>query len=508
MPRHYSGKRQRDLKHVEPHASGYISLLYWIGTITTGCILIFCGKQHCFNDAMAHWARILQIRAGNIIPVFSDEYHDWVVYRDHGKIITFNNTAVNAPFVYFPSLIVRGNFRVSSVATLICSATIIAVAIWVAKSYVNIILAIAILPTTFFSMIFPTADAVTNSYCLLFIAVVLCLYQRDDMLQYWHIALLCMMGALLGQVKITCFIIALFVLFLIPKAHGCVKKITLALPALTAFVSMWLWRAKTSQIAVAPNRVPLEKTHELEGQLLQSPWKIFLLIGRSLFKPMDFDTEKINGQLVNSRRNLQFFTGTEEIQLPLIVMAPVLIAIMMLLIVHMSYKNINKLQVGLIVLIIVLYYVLSCVAMSITWVGNVDVYASGLQNRYFIPVLPLAALLFPNFIRDENINRRVLAISVAALTAFSYIAIAITYVIQWNDSWKKAEVSPDSSKNHTESYGGCYLLGIPMRGVVPVAAFADDKCTVAIDTLLALFALLAESTTDVFSSGISRIVIA
>lgn len=47
-----------------------------------------------------------------------------------------------------------------------------------------------------------------------------------------------------------------------------------------------------------------------------------------------------------------------------------------------------------------------------------------------------------------------------------------------------------------------------MRGVVPVAAFADDKCTVAIDTLLALFALLAESTTDVFSSGISRIVIA
>ena len=146
---------------------------------------------------------------------------------------------------------------------------------------------------------------------------------------------------------------------------------------------------------------------------------------------MDFDTEKINGQLLNSRRNLQFFTGTEEIQLPLIVMAPVLIAIMMLLIVHMSYKNINKLQVGLIVLIIVLYYVLSCVAMSITWVGNVDVYASGLQNRYFIPVLPLAALLFPNFIRDENINRRVLAISVAALTAFSYIAIAITYVIQW-----------------------------------------------------------------------------
>ena len=73
---------------------------------------------------------------------------------------------------------------------------------------------------------------------------------------------------------------------------------------------------------------------------------------------------------------------------------------------------------------------------------------------------------------------------------------------------EETEVSPDSSKNHTESYGGCYLHGIPIRGVVPVAAFADDECTVAIDTLLALFFLLAESTTGVFFFGISRIVIA
>ncbi len=431
MPHHYSGKCRCGLKHAEFHVSGYIPLLYWIGVVASGCILIFCGKQHCFNDVTAHWARILQIRAGNVVPVFSDESPDWMIYRNHGGIITFNNTAVNAPFVYFPSLIVRGDFYTSSVTTLICSATIIAVAIWTAKSYANIILAIAILPTTFFSMIFPTADAITNSYCLLFIAVVLGLYQRESFLQYGHIALLCVMGVLLGQVKITCSVIALFALFLIPKAQGYVKKIALALPTLSAFISMWLWRSKTSQIAVAPNHVSLERTHELEEQLLQSPWKIFPLIGRSLFEPMDFDTEKINGQLVNPRRNLQFFTGTEEVQLPLIVMAPALIAIMVLLIVHMSYKSINKLQIGLIVSIIVLYYVLSCVAMSITWVGNIDAYASGLQNRYFIPVLPLAALLLPNFIRSENINRKALAVSVAVLTTFSYIAIVITYVVQW-----------------------------------------------------------------------------
>lgn len=89
-------------------------------------------------------------------------------------------------------------------------------------------------------MIFPTADAITNSYCLLFIAVILGLYQRDSMPRCRHIALLCVMGIPLGQVKITCSIIALFILFLIPKAQGYVKKIALALPVLCAFISMWL----------------------------------------------------------------------------------------------------------------------------------------------------------------------------------------------------------------------------------------------------------------------------
>ena len=48
-----------------------------------------------------------------------------------------------------------------------------------------------------------------------------------------------------------------------------------------------------------------------------------------------------------------------------------------------------------------------------------------------MPILPLAALLLPNFVVGENIKRKTLVISVAALTVFSYIAIVITYVIQW-----------------------------------------------------------------------------
>ena len=69
----------------------------------------------------------------------------------------------------------------------------------------------------------------------------------------------------------------------------------------------------------------------------------------------------------------------------------------------------------------------------------------------------------------------------------------------------ETEISSISPKNHAESCGGHCLLGVPVRGLIPVTAFADDERAVAIDALLALFALLAEPTTDVLSSGIPSI---
>lgn len=209
-------------------------------------------------------------------------------------------------------------------------------------------------------------------------------------------------------------------------------KVSLSLPVLCAFTSMWLWRMKTSHIAVAPNRVSLQETRDFEMQLMLSPWKIFSLLGRVLFEPLDFDYEKIDGQLVNPRRNLQFFTGTETVQLPLIVMAPVLIAIMMLLIVHTPYKRMCGYQIAIVLAIPVLYFVLSCVAMAVTWSGTVDGCVSGMQSRYLIPVLPLFALLFPGLIGFENVNLKKYRMSVFLLILFSYIGILISYLVQWN----------------------------------------------------------------------------
>lgn len=51
-------------------------------------------------------------------------------------------------------------------------------------------------------------------------------------------------------------------IFLLPKTTDKKMKVSLSLPVLCAFTSMWLWRMKTSHIAVAPNRVSLQETHD------------------------------------------------------------------------------------------------------------------------------------------------------------------------------------------------------------------------------------------------------
>ena len=115
--------------------------------------------------------------------------------------------------------------------------------------------------------------------------------------------------------------------------------------------------------------------------------------------------EKIDGQLVNPRRNLQFFTGTETVQLPLIVMAPVLIAIMMLLIVHTSYKRMCGYQIAIVLAIPVLYFVLIMRSYGsyLEWNGGwLRVgYAEQIFDTGFYRYL---SLLFPGLIGFENVN--------------------------------------------------------------------------------------------------------
>lgn len=75
------------------------------------------------------------------------------------------------------------------------------------------------------------------------------------------------------------------------------------------------------------------------------------------------------------------------------------------------------------------YFAATCTAMLIAWAGKSSGYASGIQNRYFVPILPLLFLLVPRLVSGAR-NRTVFA-TVIALTAFSYFGIAISFLIDW-----------------------------------------------------------------------------
>lgn len=277
-----------------PRLAAVSAILYWLLTVVTGLTVISTGKYSYQNDSTAHWLRVEQLRAGTIVPQLSQDFPGWVVKDDNGIIKPFNNTAVNSPFAYLPSLIIQGDYKASSIATLLITSGIIALAIWLAREFRYAILATAILPMTFFSLTFPTADAMINSISLLFIAVVLCCYQSTRF-GWLHIGILSVLAAMLGQVKITCILVSFFVFVLLGKAKKIPLKIALVVPVMASIASMAMWNRKVAHIATAPSHVSIEQISQLKKQMMADPFSLIGSWFQTFFEPLTVDTEKIDG---------------------------------------------------------------------------------------------------------------------------------------------------------------------------------------------------------------------
>ena len=386
-----------------PRLAAVSAILYWLLTVVTGLTVISTGKYSYQNDSTAHWLRVEQLRAGTIVPQLSQDFPEWVVKNDNGIIKPFNNTAVNSPFAYLPSLIIQGDYKASSIATLLITSGIIALAIWLAREFRYAILATAILPMTFFSLTFPTADAMINSISLLFIAVVLCCYQSTRF-GWLHIGILSVLAAMLGQVKITCILVSFFVFVLLGKAKKIPLKIALVVPVMASIASMAMWNRKVAHIATAPSHVSIEQISQLKKQMMADPFSLIGSWFQTFFEPLTVDTEKIDGRLVNAGRNLQFFAGTEAVQLANAVVIPVLLAIAILVIIGASQRHLQGWkEIAVPALVSCAYFAATCTAMLIAWAGKSS---SGARNRTVFA-------------------------TVIALTAFSYFGIAISFLIDW-----------------------------------------------------------------------------
>lgn len=346
-----------------------------------------------------------------------------------GVFEAFNNTAINSPFTYFPSLFGGGHLRISSLLTLLFSTWFVCIAILLAKQYDTIVFGVAILPIFFLSTIYPTADAITNSFSLLWIAFVLYLYQQDK-ITWHHISVASLLALLLGQVKMTCICLILLISLPLMRQYRLNNKIDyrFAVPFVISISSALLWIQTTKN--VPPSAVSSVKQYaEAKTIAVHHPGEILRSLWISLINPLD-----LTGDKYDTGRNIQFFTGAEHTQLPFAVMMPVLFAVVLLVLCR--NKNLPKLHITEIIsisTIAILFYVLSCVGLIVSWGGvALGGYASGIQSRYFIPIYVLVCLLIPNLgiqIKNER-NARVF---ISTLIGWSYLGLLIAhlFVFPW-----------------------------------------------------------------------------
>jgi uncharacterized membrane protein len=172
--------------------------------------------------------------------------------------------------------------------------------------------------------------------------------------------------------------------------------------------------------------VTLEGFSQAKENIFTHPLDLLKTFVLTLFFPLD-----ATGDKYDTGRNIQFFTASEDSQLPASVMLPALFAIAILWI--CKNKKIAGQHFGstriVISLTLIVIYALSITGLITSW-GNIALgkYAAGIQSRYFTTALTLLPLLLPQLdidLEDNAITRK----TVFALILWTYIGLLLAHLI-------------------------------------------------------------------------------
>ena len=215
-------------------------------------------------------------------------------------------------------------YLVASISTLLCSVICIAVAIHIAGRFATLIAAVAFLPTIFLSLIFPTADAVTNSFSLLFVAVVFKYVAAKERSGLQSVLILSVLCILLGQIKTTCFILISLVGLIMWKRWVIDHRFAFEylVPCILGGTSEFLWLWIISH--VSPWLLTYQEYLSGKELLIEHPLTFLRSCAMTLIQPLDLSKDQYNVQ-----RNIQIYTGTETTMLPMPVMFFFFLAIVM-----------------------------------------------------------------------------------------------------------------------------------------------------------------------------------
>lgn len=404
-----------------------LPLWYAIGTLLSGLAMILWDRTPVRNDAGAHWLRIHMLLNGQLWAVQDPNGADqWGVILN-GRFWNISNTVINSPFVYWPSLLSFGNKQAACILTLIACVGMITLGMLLAGRFQLLLFGAAVMPMTFLSIIYYTADAVTNAYSLLFIGLALHYAQRSKLYAHdWVILVLS--SVLLGQIKATCLVLALLPLVLIPTQHG-VRKLLSFLPLICAAISNALWNNHFIHQTPAQGRISSQQYATLRHDAVSDPLATLRSFITTVFAPLDTSQEKIGGQNVNVGRWMQIFVGGEHAQLNPIVVIPLLAAVLLLALYTASIVTIGRLGRWIAAAIVLTYCGLTITAMLVGWSGILGAYVTGVQTRYFIPILPIINLLMPRIVRVDR--QRWFTVCCMSAILFTYIGILLAHLIPW-----------------------------------------------------------------------------
>lgn len=406
--------------------STQLVIAYITLTIPLGTILILFDKAPSRNDFNEHWARARQVAAFQLMaspdPAGTGNYG--AVHTD-GSFVPFNNTAINSPFVYLPSMFGMGHLRLSSFFTLLFSVICVSLSIILSKKYCSVVFGAALLPSFFLSSIYPTADAVSNAFAFLWIAYILYMTQ-ENRTPLKSIVACTVLAFFLGQIKATCICLLLLLALPVIQNYRNNKWIDyrFVAPLSAGIISAFIWMHAISKIP--PSAVTTIEQYSIAKQdVLQSPGKVLTSLFVTLFNPIDLTSDPYD-----TGRNIQFFTGAEQTQLPLATMAPILFAFAMIILLNSGKVHLFAAsQRFVIILTVIIYYALTCIGLIVSWGGiALGSYASGIQSRYFIPVIILAALCMPN-LKISTLESRFVKIFISALILWSYTGLLLAHLL-------------------------------------------------------------------------------
>lgn len=310
-------------------------------------------------------------------------------------------------------------FYAARLANLIFAICILYIAFKILPYGKKLLFLICMIPTVLCQIASMSPDAMTFTFSVLFIAYVLKLINDNKELNNKNIAILTILGAVVGLCKIT-YIPLVFTALLIPKKlykKSRVKPLLLIILVPVIMNLIWLGIAGKHLSLIDNNKSEVQKEF-----ILSNPIEYIRICAYTLYSSWGMFMDGLFGQNLEHINYVQ--VGELNVQLFMI-----LFVLVVLFDDSMKEKidNFGKIVLGCI-LIIILALIFTSLYMQ--WSGYKWYYVDGIQGRYFIELLlPLGLLLAQNNIaKNAKID---LKTTILCITSVANIIAILSCVISY-----------------------------------------------------------------------------